>query len=58
VKHYEKRELAKYFQVNQQIHEAILEAARNETLATQYRSLAARVRRARYVANMTQDRWA
>ncbi|EEX12577.1 transcriptional regulator, GntR family [Citreicella sp. SE45] len=58
VKHYEKRELAKYFEVNQRIHEAILEAARNETLAIQYRSLAARVRRARYVANMTQDRWA
>ncbi|MBU2960740.1 GntR family transcriptional regulator [Citreicella sp. C3M06] len=58
LKHYEKRELAKYFEVNQQIHEAILNAARNETLATQYRSLAARVRRARYVANMTQERWA
>lgn len=58
VRHYEKRDLAQYFDVNQQIHEAILVAARNETLSTQYRSLAARVRRARYVANMTQDRWA
>ncbi len=57
LKHYDKRELSKYFEVNQKIHEAILEAARNDTLATQYRSLAARVRRARYVANMTQERW-
>ncbi len=46
-----------YFAVNQQIHEAILAAARNQTLAVQYRSLATRVRRARYVANMTQERW-
>lgn len=46
-----------YFAVNQQIHEAILSASRNHTLAVQYRSLATRVRRARYVANMTQERW-
>lgn len=46
-----------YFAVNQEIHEAILAAARNHTLTVQYRSLATRVRRARYVANMTQDRW-
>ncbi len=58
VKYYEQRDLANYFDVNQHIHEAILDAARNETLSTQYRSLATRVRRARYVANMTQERWA
>lgn len=58
LKHYDKRDLAMYFAVNQKIHEAILEAARNDTLSVQYRSLAARVRQARYVANMTQDRWA
>lgn len=57
VKHYDARELDSYFEVNQQIHEAILAAARNETLINQYRSLAARVRRARYVANMTPERW-
>ncbi|MBE9639574.1 GntR family transcriptional regulator [Salipiger mangrovisoli] len=55
--HYEKREMGPYFETNQRIHEAILAAARNNTLTTQYRSLAARVRRARYVANMTMQRW-
>lgn len=57
VDHYNDRDLAGYFAVNQQIHEAILMAARNATLTVQYRSLAARVRRARYVANMTPERW-
>lgn len=55
---YEQRNLDQYFALNQQIHEAILKAARNETLGTQYRSLATRVRRARYVANLTEERWA
>lgn len=58
VAHYRAGELEAYFAVNQQIHEAILEAAGNETLATQYRSLSTRIRRARYVANMTAERWA
>ncbi|WP_299359804.1 GntR family transcriptional regulator [uncultured Paracoccus sp.] len=58
VAHYEAHELDGYFATNQQIHEAILAAARNATLSAQYRSLAARVRRARYVANMTPERWA
>ncbi len=57
VRHYESKELAEYFRVNQEIHEVILEAANNATLAAQYRSLAHRVRRARYIANMTDARW-
>lgn len=57
VGHYERRELAPYFALNQQIHEAILQASRNGTLIAQYRSLATRIRRARYVANMTDARW-
>ena len=57
VAHYQAGDLAAYFQANQQIHEAILEAADNMTLATQYRALAARVRRARYLANMSDGRW-
>ncbi|EAP77420.1 transcriptional regulatory protein [Roseovarius nubinhibens ISM] len=57
LKYFEQRDLEGYFAVNQQIHEAILSAARNKTLTAQYNSLAARVRRARYVANMTMDRW-
>jgi DNA-binding GntR family transcriptional regulator len=55
--HHTRGELQPYFAVNQQIHEAILRAADNPTLETQYRSLASRIRLARYRANMTQDRW-
>ncbi len=58
VVHYQAGELDAYFAVNQQIHEAILEAAGNETLSAQYLSLSTRIRRARYVANMTAERWA
>ena len=58
VAHYRAGELDAYFAVNQQIHEAILEAADNETLSAQYLSLSTRIRRARYVANMTAERWA
>lgn len=55
--HFREGQLKDYFAVNEQIHEAILRGARNQTLSTHYSSLAARVRRARYVANMTSARW-
>jgi len=55
---HQNQDLAGYFAINQEIHEAILQAARNETLSSHYRSLSARLRRARYVANMTETRWA
>ncbi len=57
LKYYKNQDLAKYFQTNQEIHEAILNAAKNTTLSLQYRSLASRVRRARYMANMSEERW-
>lgn len=58
VHHYEAGAVAPYFKVNQEIHERILDAARNQTLATLYRGLAGRVRRARYLANMSSmERW-
>lgn len=57
VRHYEKRNLSAYFKLNQDIHEAILEGSRNQTLIGMYRSLASRVRRARYLANMSDSRW-
>jgi len=55
--HFHKADMPGYFKHNQRIHELIMEAAANPTLATMYRSLAIRVRRARYVANMSQERW-
>lgn len=57
VTQYERGDLTAYFGLNQQIHERLLDAARNQTLATVYRSLAGRIRRARYLANMSADRW-
>ena len=57
VLHATRGELAEYFRLNQRIHEAIMEAARNPTLARLYRGLAGRVRRARYLANMSKTRW-
>ena len=55
--HYANRRLREYFVTNQQIHETILTAARNQALAAQYRALTARVRRFRYIANMSDERW-
>lgn len=55
--HYEQADLPGYFQCNREIHEYILEAARNQTLSRQYHSLAIRLRRARYMANISPARW-
>lgn len=57
VLHYRRRELADYFRFNQAIHEKILEAADNPTLAAMHASLVGRIRRARYMANMSEKRW-
>lgn len=57
VEHWRRRELQPYFKLNQAIHQAILEATHNETLISVYRGLAGRLLTARYVANMSEDRW-
>lgn len=54
---YETRDLDAYFTINQKIHGAILAAARNETLTTLCQALAVRIQRARYLANMSEERW-
>lgn len=56
--HYETGHRAGYFRLNQQIHEAIVDASGNSVLVEQYRALSAPLRRARYVANLSGDRWA
>jgi DNA-binding GntR family transcriptional regulator len=56
--HYMRRQLPEYFRLNQAIHEAILDAARNPVLKATYLGLAGRIRRARYAANMSEERWA
>lgn len=55
--HHTRRELDDYFRLNQKIHEKILEAAGNPTLTNLYRGLSGRIRRARYLANISRARW-
>ncbi len=56
---YLKRDMPDYFRCNQLIHEKIVAAARNAALSAAYASLAGRIRRIRYAANLAQkrDRW-
>lgn len=57
VAHYRRGELAQYFRYNQAIHIRIVESGGNSTLAQTYRQLNAHVRRARYLANLSPERW-
>jgi len=52
-----RRDLAGYFRYNQAIHLKIVEASGNAVLANAYRQLNANVRRARYMANLSPERW-
>ena len=54
---YKRRDRPAYFEINQSIHAAILEAAANPTLSRHHASIARRVYRARYQANLTPERW-
>jgi len=58
IQSYDSRDLDAYFRINQQIHRAILLAARNDTLTTSCQALSLRMQRARYLANMSEERWA
>jgi len=57
VAHHARGELAQYFRCNQQIHIRLVECSGNATLAQVYRGLNAHVRRARYMANLSRERW-
>lgn len=50
-------DLAGYFRFNQAIHIKLVEASGNAVLAQSYRQLNANVRRARYMANLSRERW-
>ncbi|TAK40381.1 MAG: GntR family transcriptional regulator [Betaproteobacteria bacterium] len=52
-----RRDLAAYFRYNQAIHLNLAEAAGNAVLALTYRQLNANVRRVRYMANLSPERW-
>lgn len=45
------------FRLNQQIHESLLAASGNGVLAATHRSIAVRLRGARYAADMSRERW-
>lgn len=50
-------DLAGYFKFNQAIHLKIVKYSGNTVLYNIYRQLNANVRRARYMANLSQERW-
>jgi DNA-binding GntR family transcriptional regulator len=52
--HYLRHELADYFRLNQKIHQAIVDAAGNQVLSSNYANLNAVVRRLRYSANQVR----
>lgn len=57
LEYFEADRLVEYSQCNRRIHELILAAARNDTLTSHYESLSSRLRRARYMANVSGGRW-
>lgn len=57
VLHRTRQDLPEYFKLNQQIHERIVEASGNAVLVETYRRLIGRIRRHRYIANLTATRW-
>jgi len=52
-----RRDLDGYFRYNQAIHLKIVETSGNAVLAQTYRQLNANVRRVRYMANLSPERW-
>ena len=58
VEHYRARDLLSYYRCNRLIHEAIVRAADNAVLAGFYESIAARIRRARFITPMSPEHWA
>lgn len=56
-RHYEAGERHDYFHLNQQIHNTIVSLAGNSVLEATHASLMVRVRRARYMAIQSPERW-
>jgi DNA-binding GntR family transcriptional regulator len=57
VEAWRQKDYPRYFLRNQDIHAAIMAAARNQSLQAVYNSLSGRVQRARYSANKTAQQW-
>lgn len=56
--HHARGDRAAYFRANQEIHRHIAAAAANPVLVETFERLNARVKRVRYAANLTPERWA
>jgi DNA-binding GntR family transcriptional regulator len=56
--HHRKGRRAAYFELNQAIHQKIANLAANQSLADTYSGFAGKIRRARYLANLSDARWA
>ncbi|HRE21601.1 MAG TPA: GntR family transcriptional regulator [Rhabdaerophilum sp.] len=54
---YQRGDDAAYFMLNREIHEAIMQASRNATLAGLYTNLSSRIQRMRYRAHKTPEQW-
>lgn len=54
---YEAGDLTGYFDLNQAIHHALMDAARNPILTQHHRMLSQRMRRARFISNISPVRW-
>lgn len=50
-------DLVNYFELNQRIHQMIIDCAGNRELSEAYRRISTRIRRARYMANLFKPRW-
>lgn len=57
VSHYQNREVAEYFETNRLIHKLVTEGSGNQTLVDTVNSLSAKVQRARFSAQMTEESW-
>jgi DNA-binding GntR family transcriptional regulator len=55
--HYTRGDRTAYFTANQAIHEAIVAAAANTVLTMLFESLRGRLRPARFMANVSRERW-
>lgn len=54
---YERRDLEDYFELNQLIHQKIIDCAGNKELSDAYRRISVRIRRPRFMANLSRPRW-
>jgi DNA-binding GntR family transcriptional regulator len=57
LRYYKAGRRSDYFRLNQRVHNTIIALAKNDVLTESHQSLMTRIRRARYQAIMSQERW-